>query len=92
MEDLNENKDNAPECDPGEYITVLMGYFRPAKDEKDTTHYLTTSEVCDAIKRLDPGSGIRAEQVYKAMLDAGFQYGCRPGTVGVDFRWLLHEK
>ncbi|MDR2917642.1 MAG: 5-formyltetrahydrofolate cyclo-ligase [Tannerella sp.] len=87
-----QDKNNAPERDAGEYIAVLMGYFRPAKDDKDTTHYLTTSEVCDAIKRLDPGAGIRNEDVYNAMLASGFQYGCRPGTVGVDFRWMLHEK
>lgn len=28
---------NTPEPDAGEYITVLMGYFRPANDEKDVT-------------------------------------------------------
>ena len=90
--DDKQNKDNTPEPDAGEYITILMGYFRPATDEKDATHYLTTAEVCDAIKRLDPGSGIRSEHVYNAMLAAGFQYGCRPGSVGLDFRWLLHDK
>lgn len=91
MDDKNE-KDNAPDPDAGEYISVLMGYFRPSADEKDTTHYLSTSEVCDAIRRLNPGAAIRTEHVYDAMLGAGFQYGCRPGSVGLDFRWMLHEK
>jgi hypothetical protein len=88
----NNNTDSTKDRDAGEYITILMNYFRPAGDEKDTTHYLTTSEVSDAIRRLDPGAGIRSEDVYKAMLAAGFRYGCRPGTLGIDFRWMLHEK
>jgi hypothetical protein len=52
MDDLNEkNTDNAPARNAGEYITVLMEYFRPAGEEKDTIHWLTTSEVSDAIRR-----------------------------------------
>ncbi|MDR1221755.1 MAG: 5-formyltetrahydrofolate cyclo-ligase [Tannerella sp.] len=92
MDDSNKNTDNTRDRDAGEYITILMSYFRPAGDEKDATHYLTTSEVSDAIRRLDPGAGIRSEDVYKAMLAAGFRYGYRPGTLGIDFRWMLHEK
>jgi hypothetical protein len=93
MNDLKNNPSPPdPERDAGEYITVLMDYFRPAGEEKDVTHWLATSELCDAIRRLCPGAGIRAEDVYSAMLAAGFRYGCRPGTIGLDFRWMLHEK
>ena len=92
MNDLKNNPSPEPERDAGEYITVLMDYFRPAGEENDATHRLATSEICDAIRRLNPGAGIRAEDVYSAMLAAGFRYGRRPGTVGVDFCWLLHEK
>jgi hypothetical protein len=87
-----KNTDSTKDRDPGEYITILTDYYRPATGENDATHYLTTQEVCDAIRRLDPGAGIRSEDVYKAMLAAGFRYGCRPGTLGIDFRWMLHEK
>jgi hypothetical protein len=81
-----------PNATPGEYITILLNHYRPATGERDATHYLTTQEVSDAIRRLDPGAAIRAEDVYRAMLEAGFRYGCRPGTLGIDFRWMLHEK
>ena len=83
MDELQKDETRT-ECNPDEYISVLKGYFRPAQDEKDVTHYLTTSEVYEAIRRLDPASGIRTDDVYKAMLTAGFRYGCRPGTVGID--------
>jgi hypothetical protein len=90
---MEENrKDSPPPCDPGEYITILTGSFRPAADERDATHYLTTAEVTEAIRRLNPGAGIRSEDVYAAMLAAGFRYGCRPAAIGLDFRWMLHEK
>ena len=89
---MDDIKKDDRERDASEYVSVLMAYYRPAADEKDTTHYLTTMEVYEAIRRLDPGSGIGTQEVYKAMIAAGFRYGCRPGTVGIDFRWMLHEK
>ncbi|MDR1524747.1 MAG: 5-formyltetrahydrofolate cyclo-ligase [Tannerella sp.] len=90
-----KNKGNTPQSKSEEIptaITALTAHFRPATDERDATHWLTTTEVSDAIRRLDPGAAISADKVFNAMHAAGFRYGYRPGSAGIDFRWMLHEK
>ena len=52
----------------------------------------TTDEIYDAIRRIDPGAEISKSQVHQAMLDAGYQYRVRPGSNGIDFRWMLQAR
>ena len=73
------------------HIAALSATFRPA-DTQNATHWFTTDEVYEAIRSVDPGANISKEQVYQAMLDAGYRYSVKPGAHGVDFRWMLQAK
>ena len=42
--------------------------------------------------RIDPEAHISKEQVHQAMLDAGYKYQNRPGSSGLDFRWMLQAR
>jgi hypothetical protein len=74
------------------YIDVLMESFKPAKSNDAATHLFSTDEIYDAIVSLNPGAQISKEDVYQAMIDAGFIFKPRAGTSGIDFRWLLLQK
>lgn len=77
---------------PSGYISVLADKFAPAVNADDTTHWFSTDEVFEAIKRIDPSASIKKDDVYQAMLDSGYMYGIRPSTFGLDFRWMLKLK
>ncbi len=74
------------------HIAALSASFKPALDARHTTHWFTTDEVFDAIRRIDPGAQITKDQVHQAMHDAGYRYRNRPGSAGLDFRWMLLAK
>lgn len=86
----NEKEQNI--TDISIYIAALSTTFKPAYDARHTTHWFSTDEVYDAIRRIDPGAEISREQVHQAMLDAGYKYQPRPGATGLDFRWMLQSK
>lgn len=86
----NEKEQNI--TDISIYIAALSATFRPAYDARHTTHWFSTDEVYDAIRRIDPGAEISRKQVHQAMLDAGYKYQSRPGATGLDFRWMLQSK
>lgn len=73
------------------HIAALSASFKPA-DIRTATHWFTTDEIYDAIRRIDPGTEISKSQVHQAMLDAGYQYRVRPGSNGIDFRWMLQAR
>lgn len=77
--------------DPTPYIDALSASFKPA-DPHTATHWFTTEEVYNAIRRVDPGAQITKEQVHAAMHNAGYRYANRPGSSGLDFRWMLVSK
>lgn len=85
---MNENINSAA----GTYIDALQKTFLPALTEDETTHWFSTDEVYDAIKKISPGAGITKEEIYDAMIRAGFQFQCRPGALALDFKWMLKVK
>lgn len=74
------------------YIAALQTTFKPAWDARHTTHWFTTDEVYQSIKKLDPAANISKEDIFKAMTDAGFKFQNRPRASGCDFRWMLELK
>ncbi|WP_455608189.1 5-formyltetrahydrofolate cyclo-ligase [Bacteroides rodentium] len=74
------------------HIASLSASFKPTPDARHATHWFSTDEAYDAIRRIDPGAQISKEQVHQAMLDAGYKYQNRPGSSGLDFRWMLQAK
>lgn len=73
------------------YIAALHTTYKPAWDARHTTHWFSTDEVYDAIKKLDPAAKISKDDIFKAMTAAGFKFQNRPGA-GCDFRWMLEMK
>ena len=71
------------------YMEALKQTFLPALSESETTHWFSTDEVYDAIKKISPGTSITKEEVYDAMIGAGFRFQCRPGALALDFKWML---
>ena len=87
-----EAQDQAQPADISGYIAALESSFEPASELKEVTHWFSTDEVVDAIRDIDPSAKVSKEQVYQALRDAGYEYGVKPGTQGLLFRWMLHAR
>lgn len=74
------------------YITALMAVYSPATNESDATHWFSTEDVYEAIKKIDPGTSVSLEDVYNSLLMGGFRFQPRPGTLGCEFRWMFKQK
>lgn len=75
-----------------DYIASLMSVYAPALSESEATHWFTTQEVFEAIKKIDPATSLTVNDVYTSLRDAGFRYQPRSGTIGCEFRWMLKRK
>jgi len=78
--------------DISRFISALQSSYEPANSPKDATHWLSTDDVVDAIKDIDPAANVSREQVYQALLQEGFTFGAKPGTQGLQFRWMMRAK
>lgn len=87
-----EPQEQAQPADISGYIAALESSFEPASELKGVTHWFSTDEVVDAIRDIDPSAKVSKEQVYQALRDAGYEYGVKPGTQGLLFRWMLHAR
>ena len=74
------------------YIDALMSTYAPATSPEEATHWFSTDEVYDAIRRLDPSTEISKSDVFEGLQSAGFRFQPRPGTQGIDFKWMLKLK
>lgn len=90
---MNNQKENdeQPITDISIYIAALSATYRPASTPAETTHFFSTPEVIDAIRNLDPSAKVCAEQITKALLDAGYKFCNRPGAQGLEFKWMFRE-
>ena len=70
---MNDNQEQKI-TDVSIYIAGLQATYRPAPDARHTTHWFSTDEVYTAIKNLDPSASITKEQVFQAMINAGFKF------------------
>lgn len=75
-----------------EYIKAITERYEPALSVDEATHFLTTEDICRAIAALNPGASISAADVYEMMKAAGFLFRLAPGTVGMQFRWIMRER
>lgn len=90
----NNSQENPQEkiTDISIYIAALSSTFAPAKDAAHATHWLTTEEVINAIKELDPSAHVSEEEIFQALWNAGYRFGQRPCAQGLSFRWMLVAK
>lgn len=90
MTTKNEN-DEQPITDISIYIAALSVTYRPASTPAEATHFFSTPEVVDAIRNLDPSAKVCAEQITKALHDAGYKFCNPPGAQGLEFKWMFRE-
>lgn len=74
------------------YISAIMEYYKPASTLQEASHFFSTEEIYNAIIDINPGSELSKNEVFQAMIDAGFIFKVQPGKIGLDFRWLLSQK
>ena len=75
-----------------EFIEVLGELYTPSQNVATATHMLSTEEIYNAIKDINPGAQISKDSVYQAMIQSGYIYRPRPGSMGIDMKWLLQAK
>ena len=85
------NKNTPPTYDIDSYIAALSATFRPARTQSETTHWLSTDEVVNAIKEIDPAAKVNPTLVFNALRRAGYDFCNRPGAHGISFKWMFHE-
>ncbi len=90
MKDKQKQPEQAP--DLTSYMEVISRRFRPAANETEATHRLSTEEISGAIKSLNPGLPVNSKYVFDAMKNANFKYSAVKGTQSLIFKWLLVEK
>lgn len=86
------NNENPQEVDLAPYITAIMERFKPATALTEATHQLTTNEIAEAIREINPGIHLTTTQVYDALIASGFTFHPAKGTQSLRFLWLLTEK
>ena len=75
-----------------DYKQAITERYSPARTVEESTHRLSTEEICAAINKIKPGVDISASEVYDLMKSAGFRFVAVPGTIGLQFKWILIEK
>ena len=90
---MTKKKENneQPITDVSIYIAALSATYRPASTPAETTHFFLTSEVLDAIRDIDPSAKVCAEQIFSALLKAGYNFCNRPGAQALEFKWMFRE-
>ena len=48
------------------YITALMNVYSPATNESDATHWFSTEDVYEAIKKIDPGTSVFTSSLFQS--------------------------
>ena len=91
---MNNQKENdkQPITDISIYIAALSTTYRPASAPAEATHFFSTPEVVDAIRDIDPSAKVCAEQIFSALLKAGYNFCNRPGAQGLEFKWMFCER
>ena len=90
---MNKKQENneQPITDISIYVAALSSTYRPASTPEEATHFFSTPEVVDAIRNIDPSTKVWAEQIFAALLKAGYNVCNRPGAQGLEFKWMFRE-
>lgn len=90
---MKETKeDRSPKTDLSVYLEAIERSFEPVENPEDATHWLSTDEVADAIRDIDPTANIEKAMLVNALKEAGYKIECKRGTQGLQFRWMLRAR
>lgn len=88
----DNQKKEQPVTDISVYVAALGATYRPSRTPQEATHWFSTHEVADAIRQIDPSAKVDENQVFQALRDAGYDFCNRPGSQGLQFKWMFREK
>lgn len=91
MNPNSENDSESNKVDLSPYIQAILERYRPAETDHEATMALTTSDVYRAIKDLNPGLSVQMDDVFDAMLEAGFTFKAN-GLSSIRFKWLIQGR
>lgn len=89
---MTNNNNTPPVADISVYIAALQTTYRPAATPAEATHFFSTEEVLQAIKGIDPAANVVSTQVFDALRQVGFDFCNRPGSHGLEFKWMFRER
>lgn len=90
---MKKDKGNSsPKTDLSVYLEAIERSFEPVENPEDATHWLSTDEVADAIRDIDPAANIDKTLLVKDLMNAGYKIECKRGTQGLQFRWMLRAR
>ena len=89
---MTNNNPPLPLADISVYIAALQATYRPAATPAEATHFFSTEEVLQAIKGIDPAANVVSTQVFDALRQVGFDFCNRPGSHGLEFKWMFRER
>ncbi len=86
---LSEQAENA--------LEVFCKKFTPAKEELDATHFYTTEEIQEALKKLTPEAIVSPAEVYGYLYPLGYRPTIDTSHTMLVYKWMLkvsvvHEK
>lgn len=87
-----EEEKSSPKTDLSVYLEAIDRSFKPVENPEDATHWLSTDEVADAIRDIDPAANIDKTLLVKSLEKAGYRIECKRGTQGLQFRWMLRAR
>ena len=87
-----DKEDRSPKTDLSVYLEAIDRSFVPVENPEDATHWLSTDEVADAIRDIDPTANIEKAMLVNALKEAGYKIECKRGTQGLQFRWMLRAR
>ncbi len=78
-------------------LEVFCSKFTPAKDELDATHFYTTSEIQEALKRLSPDAFAQPNEIYDYLYPRNYRPTIDTSHTMLVYKWMLkvgvvHEK
>ncbi|MBO7045647.1 MAG: 5-formyltetrahydrofolate cyclo-ligase [Prevotella sp.] len=88
----NDKGNSSPKTDLSVYLEAIERSFEPVENPEDATHWLSTDEVADAIRDIDPAANIDKTLLVKDLMNAGYKIECKRGTQGLQFRWMLRAR
>ena len=86
----NKHKQVENNEDASTYLGAFKERYIPVCNQEDSTHRFSTTEIFEAIKRLNPGAKITQESVYESLINEGYTYFAVPG-IGIQFKWFVKE-
>ena len=73
-------------------IEMFKQKYAPAMSIAEATDFLDTEEIFSTIEKIAPGSGIKKEELFELLQNAGYTFAPEPNKINFNLKWLLIRK